>query len=52
MRKTIDESIELIGKIDNFETTAMNNPAVKAAIEKVSELEGILDDEVMEILAK
>ena len=52
VRKTIDESIELIGKIDNFETTAMNNPAVKAAIDKVSELEGILDDEVMEILAK
>ena len=52
VRKTIEESIELIGQIDNFETTAMNNAAVKAAIDKVSELEDILDDEVMEILTK
>lgn len=50
--KTIEESIDLIGKISDFENTAQGNSAVKAAIDKVSELEEILDDEVMAILAK
>lgn len=48
----IEESIALIQKIENFETTAQNNPAVKAAIDKVSELEDLLDNEVMPLLSK
>lgn len=50
--KTIDEAIALIQAIRDFETTAQNNPAVKAAIDKVSELEEILNDEVLPLLAK
>ena len=48
----INESIELIDKIQDFETKAQGNPDVKAAIEKVSELESLLDDEVMPLLSK
>ena len=50
--KTIDEAIAAIKAIQNFETTAQNNPQVKAAIDKVSELEEILDEEVLPLLAK
>ena len=50
--KAIDDAIAAIRAIQNFETTAQNNPQVKAAIDKVSELEGILDDEVLPLLAK
>ena len=50
--KTIEEAIQLIEAIENFETTAQNNPQVKKAIDKVSELEEILDDEVLPLLAK
>lgn len=50
--KTIDEAIVAIKAIQNFETTAQNNPQVKAAIDKVSELEEILDEEVLPLLAK
>ena len=50
--KTIDEAIAAINAIQNFETTAQNNPQVKAAIDKVSELEEILDEEVLPLLAK
>ena len=49
--KTIDEAIAAIKAIQNFETTAQNNPQVKAAIDKVSELEEILDEEVLPLLA-
>ena len=52
VRKTIDEAIDLLGKIVDFETTAQNNPQVKAAIDKIGELESILDDDVMALLAK
>lgn len=52
VRATIEESIRLIGEIKDFETTAQDNTAVKAAIDKVSELEEILDDEVLPLLAK
>lgn len=52
VRATIEESIRLIGEIKDFETTAQGNTAVKAAIDKVSELEEILDDEVLPLLAK
>ena len=48
----IDESIELIGKIQNFETSAKGNAEVKAAIDKVSELAELLEDEVTPILSK
>ena len=50
--KTIDEAIAAIKAIQNFETTAQNNPQVKAAIDKVSELEEILDEEVLPLLVK
>jgi len=50
--KTIDDAIAAINAIQNFETTAQNNPQVKAAIDKVSELEEILDEEVLPLLAK
>ena len=52
VRKAIDESIRLIGEIQNFETTAQGNAAVKAAIDQVSKLEEVLDDEVLPLLAK
>ena len=50
--KTIDDAIAAIKAIQNFETTAQNNPQVKAAIDKVSELEEILDEEVLPLLVK
>lgn len=52
MRKAMKESIEAIEAIDNFETTAKNNPKVKAAIDKVAELEDILSKEVLPLLSK
>lgn len=52
VRKIIDDAIAAIQAIENFESTAQNNPQVKAAIDKVSELEGILDDEVLPLLSK
>ena len=52
VRKAIEEAIAAIQDIDNFENTAQNNPQVKAAIDKVAELEEILDDEVLPLLSK
>ena len=52
VRKVIEEAIAAIKDIDNFENTAQNNPQVKAAIDKVSKLEEILDDEVLPLLSK
>ena len=52
VRKIIDDAIAAIQAIENFESTAQNNQQVKAAIDKVSELEGILDDEVLPLLSK
>lgn len=52
VRKAIEESIAAIEAIENFESTAQNNPQVKAAIDKVSALEEVLDKEVMALLAK
>ncbi len=49
---TIEEAITLIEKIRDFELRAQNNTDVKAAIDKVSQLEEILDDEVLPLLAK
>ena len=52
VRKAIDDAITAIDAIGDFENTAQNNPLVKAAIDQVSELEELLDDEVMPLLAK
>jgi hypothetical protein len=52
VRKAIEEAIDAIGTIDNFENTAQNNPQVKEAIDKVSALEEILDNEVLPLLSK
>lgn len=52
VRKAIDESITAIAAIQDFENKAKGNPQVKAAIDKVQELEELLDDEVMALLAK
>ena len=52
VKNTIEEAITLIRAIKDFETTAQNNADVKAAIDKVSELETILDEEVLPILSK
>ena len=48
----IDEAIAAIEAIDNFESTAQNNPQVKAAIDKVSALEEILNKEVLPLLSR
>ena len=52
VRKAISEAISAIEAIEDFENTAQNNPQVKAAIEKVQVLEGLLDDEVLPLLSK
>lgn len=52
VRKAIEESIAAIAAIQDFENTAQNNPQVKAAIDKVAELEDILDKEVLPLLSK
>ncbi len=52
VRQTIDEAIQAIEAIQDFENTAKNNPQVKAAIDKVAELEEILDKEVLPLLSK
>ena len=52
VRKAIEDAISAIEEIGDFENTAQNNPLVKAAIDKVAELEEILDDEVLPLLSK
>lgn len=52
VRSSIEDAIAAIADIDNFENTAQNNPQVKAAIDKVAELEEILDNEVLPLLSK
>lgn len=52
VRKAIDEAIATIGEIEDFESKAQNNPQVKAAIDKVSALEEVLDKEVLPLLSK
>lgn len=52
VRKAIEESIAAIAAIQDFENKAKGNPQVKAAIDKVQELEELLDDEVIALLAK
>ncbi|MBR1808751.1 MAG: hypothetical protein IJ776_05145 [Paludibacteraceae bacterium] len=48
----IDESIKLIGEIKDFETKAKDNADVKAAIDQVSELAELLEDEVLPLIGK
>ncbi|MBR6507909.1 MAG: hypothetical protein IKT19_00115 [Paludibacteraceae bacterium] len=52
VRKAINEAIIAISNIENFETTAKNNPKVKNAIDKVSALEEVLNKEVLPLLSK
>ena len=52
VRKAIDEAVAAIEAIVDFENKAQNNPQVKAAIDKVSALEEILDKEVLPLLSK
>ena len=52
VRSSIEDAIAAIAEINNFENTAQNNPQVKAAIDKVSALEDILDNEVLPLLSK
>ena len=52
VRKAIEEAIAAIEAITDFENTAQNNPQVKAAIDKVSALEEVLDEEVLPLLSK
>ncbi len=52
VRKVIDEAIAAIAAITDFENTAKNNPQVKAAIDKVAELEDVLNKEVLPLLSK
>jgi len=50
--KAIEDAIQAIEAIEDFENTAQNNPQVKAAIDKVSALEEVLDKEVLPLLSK
>ena len=52
VRKAIEEAIQSIETIRNFETTAQGNSGVKAAMDKVAALEEILDNEVLPLLSK
>lgn len=52
VRKAIEDAISAIEEIGDFENTAQNNPLVKAAIDKVAELEDLLDKEVLPLLSK
>ena len=52
VRQAIEESIAAIAAIQDFENKAKGDSQVKAAIDKVQELEELLDDEVMALLAK
>ena len=52
VRKAMEDAIKAIEAIEDFENTAQNNPLVKAAMDQVSALEKILDDEVLALLAE
>lgn len=52
VRKAIEDAIKAIEAIGDFENKAQNNPLVKTAMDKVAELEEILDKEVMPMLGK
>ncbi len=52
VRKAITDAIAAIEAIENFESTAQNNPKVKTAIDLCSALEEVLDKQVMALLSK
>ena len=52
VRKAIADAIAAINAIENFESTAQNNPKVKTAIDLCSNLEEVLDKQVMVLLGK
>lgn len=52
VRKAIEDAIAAIEAIGDFENTAQNNPLVKTAMDKVAELEKVLDKEVLPLLSK
>ncbi len=52
VRTAIEDAIAAIELIQDFENNAQDNPVVKAAIDKVSALEEVLDDEVLPLLSK
>lgn len=52
VRTAIDEAIAAIEEIKDFENTAKGNPQVKAAIDKTSKLEEVLNKKVLPILSK
>ena len=52
VRQTIDAAIAAIDAIEDFENNAQGDEKVKAAIDKVAELEEVLDKEVKPLLSK
>ena len=52
VRKAIEEAIAAIEAIQNFESTAQNNPQVKAAMEAVEKVGGLLAKDVKAIIVK
>ena len=52
VREAIDNAIEEIGKIQNFETSAQGNQQVKTAMDAVAKIQKLLDNEVIEVLVK
>lgn len=52
VRQAIDDAIAAIDAIEDFENNAQGDEKVKAAIDKVAELEEVLDKEVKALLSK
>lgn len=52
VRQAIDDAIAAIDAIEDFENDAQGDEKVKAAIDKVAELEEVLDKEVKALLSK
>ena len=52
VRQAIDDAIAAIDAIDDFENDAQGDEKVKAAIDKVAELEEVLNKEVQALLSK
>ena len=52
VRNAISDAIAAIEAIEDFENTAKGNPQVKEAIDRVSALEEMLNDEVLPLLSK
>ncbi|MBR6354358.1 MAG: hypothetical protein IKS01_01100, partial [Paludibacteraceae bacterium] len=52
VRQAIDAAIAAIDAIEDFENNAQGDEKVKAAIDKVAELEEVLNKEVQALLSK